>query len=318
MPWQMPAMQDFGDSIDGIADPKSGAPRPVVVLLCAVVLTLAAAGCGYTVLEHPDQKSPQGGTGGGQTTEDFGPPGEEPALPPGHPPIPEPVDWVGRSFLDELVGEAEPLRFENIRGNRGILIPSEHALFTLRVTIGGPAATDIWQIRMDEFGWVTASRWVQGDAGPQLDENLASESVEFRLDRTSESALRAMMIGLLPLSLPRTRNIPQVQMRDIPLEFWPYDDPGLIELDYRIERLDTIAPEDWPGGRIAAPLDLIQVLIGTWDSPPPKGIEEMVWNTADSYPLLIDLALLVEGVVLAWEIEGPGGEEIDLPLRVGR
>ncbi|MCK4305947.1 MAG: hypothetical protein KAY24_17040 [Candidatus Eisenbacteria sp.] len=306
--------------------------RLMPVWLCAAALALNSAGCGYTILEHPDQggggraaqsdgiradvESPEAATP--DDSESLARLDQEPALPPGHPPITRPEDWIGRSFLDHLVGEEDPLRFENIRSDRRILATSDHATLTLRVIVGGPAVADIWQLRIDEFGWVTAARWMQGDSGPQLDENLAAERAEFRLAYESEAALRTMLLALMPISQSKTRRIDDVAFRDIPLEFWPYDDPGMIEFSYRIERMDSIAPEDWPGGQLAVPVDLIQILIGTWDSAPPKEIQQLIWRTVDQQPLLIDIALLIEGIVLAWEVEGERHAALDLPLWVGR
>jgi hypothetical protein len=288
------------------------------VFLSVLLAALLPAGCGYTVLEHP---APAPGVDSLSVAADslaLPDTGLALDLPPGHPPIDQPEDWTGRSFLDFLVGEDEPLRFENMRAQLEARAPGEHAIITLRISLGGPAVMDIWQIRVDEFGWVVGAHWTQGAAEPELDENMAHQRGEFRLDRASESALRAMADILLPKSRERSRTVPPLDLRDVPIEMWPYEDPGLIELDYRIERLDLVDPKDWPGGRIAAPLDVIQVLIGTWDTPPPVPLRRLVRRTVAAYPALIDMALMVEGVVLLWEVEGRGQPDIDLPLRVGR
>jgi hypothetical protein len=288
--------------------------------LFGAILILSPASCGYTVLKHDE---PARSPAPGQTAEpspgaEIEGSGEELVLPPGHPPILTEEDWIGRSFLDNILGDDEPLRFENLRADPRILMPSDHALITLRVTMGGPAVADIWQLRIDEFGWVTMARWLQGSADPELDEGLAADRVEFRLDRASEAALRAMLIAVMPISQEKPSRVPSTYLRDLPLEFWPHDDPGLIEIDYRIERLDATSPEDWPGGKVLAPVDLIQVLIGTWDDEPPDEILELMRRTIEARPSLIDLGLLIEGLVLAWEVEGERQREIDLPLRVGR
>ena len=91
-----------------------------------------------------------------------------------------------------------------------------------------------------------------------------------------------------------------------------------MELTYRIERMDRLTEEDWPGGMVSAPLDLLQLLIRTWDSPPPRELKEYAREVIFQYPMLVNIAMLAEGLVLAWEIEGEGLEEIDLPLKVGR
>ena len=45
----------------------------------------------------------------------------------------------------------------------------------------------------------------------------------------------------------------------------------------------------------------------------------LVRDAISLHPILIDLALIVEGLILAWEIEGPGADSsLGLPLRVGR
>jgi hypothetical protein len=99
----------------------------------------------------------------------------EDRLPPGHPPVMRSEDWIGRSFLDRILGEDDPLRFENLRQQAAAHVPSHNATITVRITAGGPAVADVWQVRMDEFGWVTAAHWTQGAAGPTLDETTATE-----------------------------------------------------------------------------------------------------------------------------------------------
>jgi len=283
----------------------------------ACALVIALTGCGYTILEHPQeavQIEPE------ETEQTALPAGDvdELVLPPGHPLILDPEDWVGRSFLDDLVGMADPLRFENLRASMIAPATFEHATLTVRITIGGPGVLDIWQIRMDEFGWTTAAHWTQGQAGPELDEALAPDRVEFRIERESEAALRTMMIDLLPQIRRVSKVIRPQRLEHVPLELWPYDEPGLIEIDYRIETLDTLNPEDWPGGRLSAQLDMIQVLIGTWDTAPPLELQRAVWALARDRALLLNMALLIEGIVLAWEVEGHDQEAVDLPLWVGR
>jgi hypothetical protein len=310
----------------GIADPvvlrcaKTPIALRIAGLLLCMGLVLYPAGCGYTVLKHGEPaKSPAPEEAGAPAPgAEIAAPDEALVLPPGHPPILTEEDWIGRSFLDNIVGDDEPLRFENLRADPRIMMPTDHALITLRVTMGGPAVADIWQLRIDEFGWVTMARWLQGSADPELDEGLAADRVEFRLDRASEAALRAMLIAVMPISQDRPSRVPSTYLRGLPLEFWPHEDPGLIEIDYRIERLDATSPEDWPGGKVVAPVDLLQVLIGTWDGEPPEEVLELVRRTVEARPSLIDLGLLVEGLVLAWEVEGNRQGEIDLPLRVGR
>ncbi|MBD3237682.1 MAG: hypothetical protein GF330_13340 [Candidatus Eisenbacteria bacterium] len=288
-----------------------------------LLIAVFATGCGYTVLEHPAQ---QGATSGeAPPPADAGDAAPAPEarvseliLPPGHPRLIEPEDWVGSSFLDDIVGPADPMRFENLRED--VIAPAtlQNATLTLRITIGGPATSDVWQFRMDEFGWVTVSYWTQGFAGPELDEGLATERVEFRLERRSEAALRMMMIDLLPKTPSPPQLIRPHQLRDIPPELWPYETPGLLELLYRIETPEIGSPEDWPGGRLSAPLDLMQLLIGTWHSAPPPELQRDIWLLAQDRPLLLNLALFVEAIILAWEVEGGADPRIELPLWVGR
>ncbi len=290
----------------------------LIIVLAAILLAALSAttGCGYTVLERSPASEP--------------PPPQRDAdgnliLPPGHPPIDEAQpqwrdeDWEGRSFLDHIVGESDPLRFENVRGAKGIRAPSQHAQITLRMRAGGPAVSDVWQIRLDEFGWVTVSKWVQPSSGPQLDEDHAALREEFRLEQESEAALRLMLISMLPISETRARRVPEIKLLGMPDEFWPYPEPGLMELDYRIEVLDALRSDEWPRGTAQAPLDIIEVLIGTWDTAPPPELVMLVRDAVSLHPLLVDLAMIVEGLVLAWEVEGPGAESpLELPLRVGR
>lgn len=292
-------------------------PLKWILLVLWVLLFLIAhlAGCGYTILEHP-QGSPgptaQGGTGTG------------PQLPPGHPPIDEllPLEeetsWEGRSFLDALVGEQDPLRFENVRNDKSMRLPSQHSQITLRMTLGGPALSDIWQVRVDEYGWVVVAHWTQAAGDFELDDTQATERAEFRLARESESALRAMLLAMMPIADDRTRSIPEVRLRDVPLELWTFDESGLLELSYRIETLDRVTAEEWPGGKVTAPLVLVQVLLGTWDSPPPADLRDLVQANVTQHPLLVDLAMMVEGLILAWEVEGPEERTLELPLHVGR
>ena len=320
---------------------QSGRLRAACVLL--FVWTLFLAGCGYTVIKHEggnpqagdtqDDNAPNASTKAGQSRE----PGSaserdtadstawlenwesdlEGQLPPGHPPV-YAEDWIGRSFLDHIVGEDYDLRFENLRRDPLAKAPSLHAIVTVRITLGGPAVADIWQIRMDEFGWVTASHWMQGSAGPTLDETTATEKAEFRLERQSESALRELIIELLPRTEnPRLTDLPQL-FRSLPPERWPYADAGLIEFEYCIESLGLVSQQDWPGGRVRARLDLIQLLIGTWDSEPPLELRGQLAWVVRRHPEVVNIALLAEAIALAWEVEGYGAGPVDLPLWVGR
>jgi hypothetical protein len=295
------------------APPSQGWSRTKwIVLILWVLLFLLAhlAGCGYTVLQKPAPPAAH-------------PPAGPRELPPGHPPIDQPVpqysdeDWEGRSLLDHIVGAGDPLRFENVRGQRGIDMPGQNAYVRLRMSFGGPALTDVWQLRIDENGWVTAARWTQGFAGPQLDEDQAAQRYEFRLDPQSAAALRVMVVAMMPIAPGRTRRIPELELRNLPIDLWAFDESGLLELEYGIETMEALTPSDWPGGQVVAPLNVIEVLIGRWDSTPPLDLQEMVAATVARQPLLVDLAMLVEGVVLAWEVEGPeGGAAIGLPLHV--
>jgi hypothetical protein len=282
-----------------------------------VLLALACsglAGCGYTVLKGSTSATADSS---GARSESRAP-RDNPQLPPGHPEIETLEDWSGRSFLDRYVGEDEPLRFENMRAEPGVAAPSQKAILTIRATRGGPALADVWQIHMDPFGWVTAAYWAQSAAGPQLDELLATRRVEFRLARESENALRAMTILLLPLDMQATRVLSPRSFPGIPQALWPYDDPGRIEIEYRIETLDRADPESWPGGLVTAPLDLVQLLIATWDDVPPPALRAAVRRLMDDQPALVNVAILAEAMVLAFEVEGNGGEALQLPLRVGR
>ena len=121
--------------------------------ISGALIALVLSGCGYTVVKDSPEPDVQMDVADSlYVPED---PGAE--LPPGHPPIPDPADWVGLSFLDMIVGEEEPLRFENLRADRSILFPTEHAYLTLRITLGDPIDATIWQLRIDEFGWFTAA-----------------------------------------------------------------------------------------------------------------------------------------------------------------
>ncbi len=290
------------------------AARGLSIALAVLGIAWTFCGCGYTVVK---QSPPPGAQLIGVDTLHVP---EEPLseLPPGHPPISDPADWVGLSFLDMIVGTDEPLRFESLRTDRNILFPTEHAHLTLRITLGDPIDAMIWQIRIDEFGWFTAATWQHTGLSLDMEENMASTRVEFRLDRMSEAALRAMLIALMPITRESVRRIPEIAIEDIPWEFWPHEHPGLIELEYRIERLDALTVQDWPGGKITAPLDLTQLMIGTWDGPPPFPTMELIWRLAEENPLIIDIAMVTEAVILAWEIEGRDQEMIQFPLRVGR
>lgn len=281
--------------------------RALCPLACAVCVLLA--GCGYTVLEDPN-RTPE------VTAEPPAAAIEDGDLPPGHPPIDEPPEWAGRSFLDEIVGIEEPYRFENVRRLDHLNLPSEKAQLTLRMHVGSSAVADIWQIRVDEFGWATVSRWMQGATGPKLDEALASRRVEFRLNHASEAALRIMILGLLP-DMERARTFPSLNFHGLEHEMWHYSESGLLTLDYRVESLSRIE-EDWPGGNLKGPLDLIQLLIGTWDSPPPEELQALIYRVTQDYPSLVPVAMMVEALVLIWEVEGTEQDRIELPLEVGR
>jgi len=282
-------------------------------LLLALCALATATGCGYTVLKGsagdptatPPARTARPSEGDGE-------------LPPGHPPIERGADWLGMSFLDRYIGIDEPLRFENIRRLPDAAAPTRGAIITFRITVGGPTLAEIWQIRMDTFGWVNAAHWQQGSTGPELDEHLAHDRASFRLERESEAALRRMAILLLPQrEQPVRLNWPDAFPR-APRSFYAFEDPGRIEIEYRIETIDRVDPETWPGGRVSAPLELVQLLIGTWDDVPPREIRDAAEQLLERYPTLVDIALLAEGIVLAWEVEGAEAEPIGLPLRVGR
>jgi len=293
----------FGERIAGLA-------------LAAVLV----AGCGYTQLRTPGSGGSASGAPDDSTAIESSTSGngtlDMSQLPPNHPHILSAEEWDGRSLLDDIVGEDDPLRFENLRRHPAARDPSAHAEITFRITLGGPAIYRIWQIHMDQFGWVKAAYWTQGEAGPQLDETLASQRAEFRLARESESALREMAIQLLPLS-----DTPRIAKPDrpasLPIELWPYEDPGRIDIEYRVETLTAASPEDWPGGSVSAPLDLVQMLIQTWDGPPPRELRRLARVMAERSPMMIDVAMLAEALVLAWEVEGyDQAERLELPLRV--
>lgn len=288
--------------------------RAAALLLAAALLgALCFSGCGYTVLKGAAgeaETAPAPGSDASATRE-----GE---LPPGHPPIESPEDWIGRSFLDDLLGEEDPLRFENMRAEPGAGAPGGKAIITVRMLTGDPALADVWQIRMDVFGWVTAAYWAQGAAGPRRDDLLATRRAEFRLDPASESALRSMAMTLFPASQRPARVRTPEQFPRIPPQLWPHDDPGLLEIDYRIETIDRADPADWPGGQVTVPLDLVQLLIVTWDDLPPLALRRAVRDLAARQSQLLHAALLAEGLVLALEVEGPQDQQLGLPLRVGR
>ncbi len=278
------------------------------MIVCAAALL---SGCGYTVIRGtPD-------AGASDSTQSDRGAIDRMQLPPGHPKIDQPEDWIGQSFLDHFLGPDEPLRFESVRARPGAGAPSEKAIITYRIVVGGPTLADVWQIRMDAFGWVTAAYWAQGAAGPQLDELLATRREEFRLEPQSEQALRAMAIQLLPQS-DRPGEVHLGTPPRVPRELWPFDDPGTIEIEYRIETLDRADPSTWPGGSVIAPLDITQLLIATWDGVPPLELRRAARELMESQPLLVNVALLAEAIALALEVEGSGDERLDLPLRVGR
>lgn len=291
------------------------------VAAISLMALVALPGCGYTVLRDP---AAQQSSAAIADTSQAMPDSADTSyagqfnFPPNHPKLIEPGDWNGRSFLDDIVGEDDPVRFENMR--RELVAPAtlEHATLTLRITAGGPAVRDVWQIRMDEFGWMTAAHWLQAHTGPELDESLAADRVEFRLDRSSEAALRQMMIELLPAVPAPRETVRPKEIHNVPSELWPYDDPGLAEVEYHVETFGTLGPEDWPGGYLSVPLDLIEILIGTWKGAPDPVLHQEVWFLAQDRPLLLDLAIFIEGVVLAWEVEGNDQQRVGLPLRVGR
>lgn len=288
-----------------------------ILLVVWVLLFLIAhlTGCGYTILEHPASAPGAGAPDKGAA---------EPQLPPGHPPIDdlvqlaEPESWEGLSFLDAIVGEDDPLRFENVRNDRSMRLPSQHSQITLRLTQGGPAVSRIWQLRVDEHGWVVVSHWTQPSSGFELNEDQAAERAEFRLSRESEAALRAMLLAMMPIADGRTHRVSRPDPSHVPIDQWTFDETGLLELDYRIETLDRVDSAGWPGGAVAAPLDLVQLLLSTWDAPPPAELRDLVNAAVAPSQLLLDLAMLVEGLVLAWEVEGPADPTLTLPLRVGR
>lgn len=306
MRWQMPDQPDSPGSI-------SVGPRGALFAL-TITLALFIAGCGYTVLKDPNQPTPR--SNAQEKLQRQAPREPESELPAGHPPIDDADEWLGRSFLDFLVGEDDAYRFENVREMRHIDLPNEHAELTFKLQVGSSAVSDVWQIRVDEFGWMSVARWVQGAGGPEVDETMATRRIELRLDRASEAALRFMVIGLLP-NLETRRHVPDLEFYDLARDMWHHQDTGLMTLDYRIEALDRLR-EDWPGGEVKRRLDLIQILIGTWDRPPPDELVNLVYHWAGQDPALLRIAMLAEALVLAWEVEGEDQEHIELPLKVGR
>jgi hypothetical protein len=307
LPCLKPAPRDYSASTRGRACVDRA--RGAILIACAAPVLLA--GCGYTVIRG----APASGTDDAAQSDRGAI--DRTQLPPGHPKIDQPEDWIGQSFLDHFLGADEPLRFESMRARPGAGAPSEKAIITYRIVVGGPTLADIWQIRMDAFGWVTAAYWAQGAAGPQLDDLLATRREEFRLEPQSEHALRAMAILLLPQS-DRPGEVRLDAYPRVPRELWPFEDPGRIEIDYRIETLDRADPSTWPGGRVIAPLDITQLLIATWDDAPPPELRRAARELMESQPLLVNVALLAEAIALALEVEGSGEERLDLPLRVGR
>ena len=348
-------------SLDAVARGRRAARlRPARLLspACAraagllLILLLAAAGCGYTQLKHGDDSTSRAAASDSLARADraarahpqtMGAPADtlagsdslsaqgeeddllldERLLPPGHPPLTPVEDWPGTSFLDHIVGENDPLRFESLRENEQAFAPAHHATITVRMTTGGPAVADVWQIRMDQFGWVTAAYWTQGAAGPTLDELNATYKAEFRLERQSEAALREMIIELLPDMEDRTAeetsltDLPKL-FRSLPPGWWPFSESGLLEIEYHVESLGLVEPADWPGGKVSARLDLVQLLIGTWDQEPPPWLRYEVRRLIERDPSLVNIALVAEAVVLASEVEGADMQSIQLPLHVGR
>jgi hypothetical protein len=306
MRWRRPAPRACGAS--------TRADRRLALL---ALLALGLAGCGYTRLRAPGPPAAVADTS--RTTGSTPEPDVDPAaLPPDHPRILSDAEWEGRSLLDDIVGEDDPLRFENLRRMPQARDALPHADVTFRMQLGGPVVTRIWEIRMDRFGWVTAAHWTQGDVGPRLDASLAARRAEFRPSRESESALREILVQLLP---PRERASVRRPERvgGMPFELWPYDDSGVIRIDYRTEVPTAVSVDEWPGGSVEAPLDLVELLIRTWDGPPPPELRRLAHGLARRLPALVDAALLVEALVLTWEIEGfEQRESLELPLGVGR
>ncbi len=287
----------------------------LIGFLVTGVILVSVTGC-YT---KPYLAGPDSRTGGGKPlTESEKNNPDSIKLPPGHPPIDNLDRWIGRSMLDEFIGEDEPLRFENLRVNKQILFPAENGLFELTIKIGSRSVYDCWHLTIDDFGWFVGARWQQGDAGPQLDDFNASERAEFRLDRDSEAALHTMVIALLPVDDPRDVRIALPERLNLPEHIWAHNGSGIIEFSYQLKQTGMIDKSEWPGGTITLPADIIQLLIGTWSDPPPPELVKAVFTEVERKPMLIDIALLVEGIILAWEVEGEEEDVISLPLRVLR
>ena len=303
---------------DGNRTGSSRTLRAVVPLIAlASLLASASPGCGYTVLKG-------GEVSGGETAPASRPRAgavAESELPPGHPPIDAPEDWIGRSLLDDLLGDKEPLRFENMRAQRGAGAPGGKAIVTVRMITGDPALAAIWQIRMDAFGWVTATYWAQGAAGPRLDDLLATRRAE---EFPSSARERGCAARDGDVALPRRRPT----HAHAPARVLPAHSAGALaaqrsgaardRLPHRDDRPRRSGRAASAGGQATVPLSLVQLLIGTWDDVPPRALRRAARDLAASQPLLVGAALLAEGIVLALEVEGPPDQELELPLRVGR
>ena len=286
-----------------------------LLIFCLVISLGLSSGC-YTQLQHAKKSPPAAGQIADDlsTTESQ----ETPDLPPGHPPIDNLDRWVGQSMLDEFIGADEPLRFENLRVNKQILLPAENGLFEVTIKIGESILYDCWHLTIDDFGWMVGAYWMQSGTGPQLDDGTASKRSEFRLDRDSEAALHTMVVALLPTDNPEDKLIPLPLWPDLPDKIWEYNDAGVIEFSYQLKLMGMVDKSEWPGGTIIVPAIVIQLLIGTWTDPPPPELVNMVFEEVERHPVLIDIALLIEGIILAWEVEGDQKDTINLPLRVLR
>ena len=105
---------------------------------------------------------------------------------------------------------------------------------------------------------------------------------------------------------------------DLPEQIWGNNEPGMIEFSYQLRQTGMTDKSEWPGGTITLPADIVQLLIGTWSDPPPPELVKAVFAEVEHEPMLLNIALLVEGIVLAWEVEGEEEDAISLPLRVLR
>ncbi len=281
--------------------------------LACLLLAGATAGCGYTVL-----KMPGSGVGGADSTatkaQEVGshdPPAKMPAF---HPRLLDPQEWPGCSFLDDILGEDDPLRFEYVREDPAARLPTKSATLRARFILGGEAQAEVWELRMDRFGHLSMLHGTGQRVLEAPSRWLGTEVGSFRLEHQSECALRIMILELLPLDCTWCRSRRLEDVRRLPPSLWPDQIEGWIEIEYHIETWTATQPSEWPGGTVRVPLDPVRLLVETWSEEPPLDLRRAVWAMVREEPHLLDLARIVEAIVLAWTVENPDPEASAFPV----